>query len=133
MQLLVAGAGRAQGELLDAVAREARVRMTVHQARHGAKAAAVELLDLAVERLQLTHAPDSLDLRVTAEHVRVLDEVDIAERGPAERRPHPTRSRELGEVPDEQAANAARRAHPCAEGGSGATSPCVSAAAAASG
>ena len=50
VQLLVARAGRAQRELLDAVAGERRVRVAVDEARDGAEAAAVELLDLAVER-----------------------------------------------------------------------------------
>ena len=51
-----------------------------------AQAAAVELLDVAVERAEVAHPPGRLDPAVLAEDVRVLDHVDLAERGAAKRR-----------------------------------------------
>ena len=49
VQLLVARAARAQGELLDAVAAERGMRVAVDEPRQRAETAAVELLDVAVE------------------------------------------------------------------------------------
>ena len=72
VQLLVAGAACAPRELLDAVAAERRVRVAVDEARDGAQAAAVELLDVAVERGQLRHRAHSRDRLAVAEHVRAL-------------------------------------------------------------
>jgi hypothetical protein len=50
VQLLVARARGAQRELPDAVAREARMRVAVHEAGDGAQTPAVELLDVAEPR-----------------------------------------------------------------------------------
>ena len=52
VQLLVARAHRAQLELLDAVAGEARMRMAVDEPRQSAETPAVELFDFAVERFR---------------------------------------------------------------------------------
>ena len=61
VQLLVARAGGAKRELLDPVAAQRRMRVTVDEARDRAEAATVELLDVAVERRQVAHPPDRLD------------------------------------------------------------------------
>ena len=133
VQLFVRGAAGAQRELLDAVAEKARVRVAIHQPRECAQSASVELLDLAGERRQVAHAADRLDRTAGAENVRVLQHVDLAERGSAQWRLGAGRRRQLSEVADEQAPGVARRAHSSLEGGIGASRPCASAAAAASG
>ena len=94
----------AQRELLDAVAREARVRVAVDEARDRAEAAPVELLDVAVERAEVAHPPGRRDPPVLAEDVGVLDDLDLAERRAAERCSRARRGGELREVADEQAA-----------------------------
>ena len=78
VQLFVARAARAQRELLHPVAGERRMRVAIDEPRHGAPSAAVELLDVAVDRAQLAHAADVGDFAVVDEHVRVLDDVDVA-------------------------------------------------------
>src|SRR5207248_10387901 len=50
VQLLVRGARGAKRELLDAVAREARVRVAIDEAGDRAEAAPVDLLEVALER-----------------------------------------------------------------------------------
>ena len=85
VQLLVARAGRAARELLDAVAAEGRVRVAVDEARNGAQTAAVELLDVAVECRQLRHRAHRCDRRAVAEHVRALDELSLAQSGSTQR------------------------------------------------
>ena len=108
MELLVRRAARAQRELLDAVACEARVRVTVDEPGDRAEPASVELVDLAVETRQVTHAADGLDRRARTEDVRVLEHLNLAERASAQRRGDAGGSRELCEIADEQAALAAR-------------------------
>ena len=76
--------------------------MAVDEARDRAAAAAVDLLDVAVEAPQIAHAPDGLDLPVVAEDERVLDHLDLAQRGAPERRVAAGRCGELREVADEQ-------------------------------
>ena len=85
------------------------MRVAVDEARDRAEAAAVDLDDVAVERRQVAHAPDRLDRLAAAEDVRVLEHVDLAERGPAQRRVAPGRRRELREVADEQRARVGSR------------------------
>ncbi len=85
MQFLVARAGRAARELLDAVAAERRVRVAVDEARDGAQAAAVELFDVTIERGQVRHRAHSLDRLAVAEHVRPLDELPLAQAGSTQR------------------------------------------------
>ena len=108
VELLVAGARGAERELLDAVAAEGRVRVTVDEAGDRAAAGPVELDDLAVERGQVAHPPDGLDRVAAAEDVRVLEHVNRAERGAAQRCTGARRGRELRKVAEEQAR---RRAH----------------------
>ena len=133
VQLLVGRAAGTHRELLHAVAGEARMRVAVDEPGHGAEAARVELLDLAVDSPQVAHAPDRLDSAVAAQDIRILEHLDVAESGAAERRTSPAWGRQLHEIADEQAATAARRAHSVTERAIGATRPCASAAAAASG
>ena len=125
VELLVARAARAQRELVDAVAGEAGVRVAVDEPRDGAEPAAVDLLDLAVEpRPQLAHRTDGGDSPVLAEDVRVLDDLDPAERVAAKRRLAAGGRRELCEVADEQPPPARPVAHSADEGGIGSSSPC---------
>src|SRR5439155_134330 len=72
VELLVPGAAGAERELLDAVASERGVRVTVDEPGDGAEAPTVELLDLAVESRKVAHAPHGLDQAVDAEHECVL-------------------------------------------------------------
>ena len=102
MQLLVARAAGAQRELLDAVAAERRVRVAVDEPRDRAQPAPVDLDDVAVERRQVAHAPHRLDRVAGAEDVRVLEHLDVAERGAAQRRLTAGRRRQLRQVADEQ-------------------------------
>ena len=111
VQLLVARAARAQRELLDAVAAERRMRMAVDEPRDRAEPAAVDLDDLAVEQpAGRACAPPPRSTSPRAEHVRVLEHVDLAERGPAQRRLAPRGRRELREIADEQLHASARAA-----------------------
>ena len=97
-------APRRAGRTPRPVAGEAGVRVAVDEPRDRAVPAAVELLDVAVERRQVTHAAHGCDPAVLAEHVRVLDHVDARRaRGRAAAR-RPRRRRELGEIADEQPA-----------------------------
>src|SRR5919201_5785718 len=114
VQVLVARAARAQRELLDPIAAEARVRVAVDQSRHRAETAAVELLDVVVERVEVSHATDAGDDALLAEDVRVLEDVDAPECCAAQGRVAPGRSRQLHEVTDQQATPPAVAAHsPC--------------------
>ena len=106
MQLLVRRARRTQRELLDAVAREARVRVAVDEAGDRATSTRVELLDLPVERAEVAHAPHLHDLRPLGEDVRLLDDRHLAQQRPAQRRGIAGRRHELRDVADEQAAHA---------------------------
>ncbi len=54
--------------------------MTVDEPGDGAVAASVELHDVAVEGRQVAHATDGVDHAVLAEHVRVVEPVDVRER-----------------------------------------------------
>ena len=83
VQLLVARAAGAERELVDAVAAERRMRVAVDEPGNRAEPGAVELLDLAVDRLEVAHPPDRGDRLAAAEDVRVLDHVDRAQVGAA--------------------------------------------------
>ena len=102
VQLLVARAACAKGELLDAIAREARMGVAVHEAWDGAGATAVHLDDLTLESRQVAHGADGLDAAVRAEHEAVLDDVHAAERASTKRRDAAGRGRDLGEIVNEQ-------------------------------
>ncbi len=129
MQLLVARARSAERELLDTVAAERRVRVAVDEPGNRAQSASVELLHVAVERRQVAHATDGLDRAARAEHVRVLEHVDVAERRSAQRCLASRGRRELSEIADEQP-----RGHAHAScGADGIRSPPRSAASTASG
>ncbi len=105
VQLLVRRTSRAQRELLDPVAREARVRVAVDEARDRGEAAPVELLDVAAERAEVAHAPRRRDAPVLAEHVGVRRDLDLAQRRAPERRAASRRRRDLREVADEERAH----------------------------
>ncbi len=133
VELLVARTRCPQRELLDAVAREARVGMAVDEARDRAEPAAVELLDLVVEWGEVAHPADGLDPSVRAQHVGGLDHIDepqlSATQGCA-----PTRgSGELLEVADQEPASAGRRIAHSPLRRAGSSRPCCSAASIASG
>ena len=106
VQLLVRRAGGTERELLDPVAGKARVRVAVDEARDRAAPPPVDLLHVAVDRLEVAHAPDRHDLRPLAEDERVLDDRDLAEECSAQRRCVAGRRHELPDVADEQAAHA---------------------------
>ena len=132
VQLLVARAGRAERELLDAVAPEARVRVAVDEPGDRAEAAPVELDDVAVERGRSRHPADGDDRVAVAEDVRVVEPLDVAERAPRSGAPRAGRRRQLLEVADEQARRRAARAHSRPAAGIGGSRPCSAAAATAS-
>ena len=62
--------------------------------------ASVDLLDVAVERRQVTHAADGLDRLARTEDVRIVEHVHLAERATAQRRGGAGRRRELLQVAD---------------------------------
>ena len=109
------------------------MRVTVDEPGDRAETTSVELVDVAVETRQVTHAADGLDRLARTEDVRILQHVHLAERAAAQRRCGAGGSHELREVADEQAALAARGPHSRSCGGIGSSSPCDSAAASASG
>ena len=131
VELLVRHARRAQRELVDAVAREARVRVAVDETRNRAEAPPVDLLHVAVERPEVAHRPDRRDQAVLAEDVAVVDPVDVGERAPAQRRRASGRRGDLGEVADEQPGR--RRCRHGPGGGIGGSKPVSRAASIASG
>ena len=102
VELEIVGARGAERELVDAIAGEARVRVAVDQAGHGAEPARVELVDLAVQRRQILHPADGLDDAVPAQDVRGFENVDLAEGRAAKRRIVSGGCRELAEVANEQ-------------------------------
>ena len=106
MELLVRGAGGTERELLDPVTGEARMRMAVDETRDRAAPTPVDLLHVAVERLEVAHAPDRHDPRRLAEDERVLDHRDLAEQRTPQRRCVAGRRHELPDVADEEAAHA---------------------------
>ena len=101
MQLLVARSRSPQRELLDAVAREACVRVAVDETGDGAQATAVELHDVSGKGLQILHPADRRDLPALAEHEGVFEHVHLAEPLPAQRRGTARWRDELREVADE--------------------------------
>ncbi len=137
MQLLIGDAGRAQLELVDAVAGETGVRVAVDQPRYGAETATVELLELPVGfskcRIKPAHRAEGGDSPVLAEDVRVAHDLDCPERFAPKRRLAAGRSRELGEVADEQAPPARPVGHSADWGCIGGSIPCPAAKAIASG
>ena len=132
VQVLVRRSGGAQGELVDAIAGEASVRVAVHEPGDRTAATPVKLLDVAFDGPEVAHAPNRLDRVAVTEDVRVVEHVGRSELGATQRRLRSRRAGQLGEVADEQAARAAREAHSVVDGGIGASSPCASAAAIAS-
>ncbi len=106
VQLLVRRARGAKRELLDPVARKARVRVAIDEAGDRAASPPVDFDDVAVDRLEIAHASDRHDLRALAEDERVLDDRDLAEKCSAQRRCVAGRRHELTDVADEQAAHA---------------------------
>jgi hypothetical protein len=103
MQLFVARPGRAQGELLDPVSSEARVRVAIDEARDSAQPAAVKLGDLTAEPAQVAHPAGCRDPAVLAENERILDDIHLAERLPAQGHLVARGGRELREVANEEA------------------------------
>ena len=103
MQLFVAGPSGAQRELLHPVATPRRMGVAVDEARDRALAAAVDLLDLAVQRAQVAHAPDGFDRTVAHEHETVLDHANVFQLGSTQRRTARPGRCDLREVTDEQA------------------------------
>jgi hypothetical protein len=84
--------------------------MAVDETGDGAQAATVELLDVVTERLEVAHPADGLDPAVAREDVRILDDMDFAERRPAKRRgPIAGGRRQLGEIPHEEPPHGWRR------------------------
>ena len=127
VELLVACASGAQGELAHAVAAERRMRVAVDESRNGAESAPVDLLDLVVDRAEVAHAPDRRDSLIRTEQVRVLEHLDLREGAPAERRSAAGRADELGEVADEEpprsgGAHAIGTSRPCSAAASAASS-----------
>ena len=136
MQLLVARAGRAQRELSDSVAGEARVRVAVHEPGDRTQASPVELEDVARECPEVGHAAGRNDHAALGEHERVLDELDLAELAPAQGRCAASMGDELREIADEQALGgrlAWLGGRHLALGAIGGSSPCRAAASTASG
>jgi hypothetical protein len=133
VQLLVARAGRAQRELVHAVADEACVGMTVNEAGNGAQPPSVDLGDVAVQAPKVAHPSHGRDRCAVAEDVGVLEHLHVPKRRSPQWSSGSRRSGELREIAEEQAAPAARGAHPRSEGCIGASSPCAAAVATASG
>src|SRR5205085_3356080 len=111
MQLLVARTARSQRELVDAVAGEARVRVTVDEARDRAETTPVDLDRVAFDAIELAHPSGSRDDAVVAQQERVLDYVDAPEVRATKRRTAAGWRHELCEVADEQAGGTAVGRH----------------------
>jgi hypothetical protein len=103
VELLVRGAGRALGELLDPVTREARVRVAIDESGDRAQPTAVQLDDVAAERAEILHAADTGNATLLAEDVRIFDDLDLPERLAAQGRLPPGGCCELRQVAHEQA------------------------------
>jgi hypothetical protein len=132
VQLLVGRTRGSKRKLLDAVAREARVRVAIDETGNRAATASVDHVDLRVRDLELAHAADGLDPSLRAEHVRVLDHLDV--RQPTQRRlVSCARRRELLEVANQEPALAGDLVRHSPLGGAGSSSPWASAASSASG
>ena len=103
-ELLVGRADGAESELLDAVARERRMRVAVDEAGNRRQARAVELLDVgAVHGREVAHRTHCSDRAVRVdEHVATLDDLDLAERRAPQRTFLSTMGDDLREVADQQ-------------------------------
>ena len=124
VQLLVARASGPERELVDPVAGEAGMRVAVDEAGQRAQAAAVELLDVAVEWLEIAHRADRRHEATLGQEVRVFDDLDFPERATAQRRLPPGRGHELREVSNEEPLRPVRAAHSEPGRGIGTSSPC---------
>ena len=119
-----------QGELVHAVSREGRMRVAVDKARNRTQATAVQLEDVAVERLEFAHRADRDDQAVFAEHVRPLDERDLAQSTMAQWRFAPGGRDDLGQIANQQLRHGAQallggsrlgRSNPCSRAASSAS------------
>ena len=77
--------------------------MAVDEPGDGGAAAAVDLVDVAVECRKVAHPPHALDPPLRAEDVGVFDHLDLSERAAPERRVAAGGRGELGKVANEQA------------------------------
>jgi hypothetical protein len=102
VELLVGRACGSLCELLDPVAAEACVRVTVDQTRDRAQPTPIELLDRTVEARELAHPTDACDTTLLAENESVLEDLHLPQSVPAQRRLPPRGRRELRQVADEQ-------------------------------
>ena len=91
------------------VAGEGRVRVAVDEPGDGAEPPTVDLVHVAVDSGRLAHGADRLDQPVAHENECVLHDLDLTERGAAERAPRSGRRRELREVADEEPAHRGER------------------------
>src|SRR5262249_28033930 len=89
-------------ELVNAIAAERGVRVTVDKTRHGAPTASVDLEDVAVEHRQVAHPPDRLDRLAVAEHERVVEHLNLAGSRATQRSASTGRRRKLREIPKEE-------------------------------
>src|SRR5262249_56633832 len=78
------------------------VCMAIDESRDRAEPAAVDLDDVALERLEVAHPPDGCDLVAIAHDVCVFDDLDRAELGATERCVPARRRRDLREPANEQ-------------------------------
>src|SRR5207249_9559048 len=106
LELLIAGSGSPQRELLGPVPREAGVGVTVDEPRNRAQTAAVELDDVSGERPEIAHPSAARDDTVLAEQEGVVGHLDLAERLSTQGRGAIRRGHELRQVADEQAPRA---------------------------
>ena len=111
VQFFVRRTCRAQRELVDTIAREARMRVAVDEPWDGAEPAPVELDDVALQAAELAHGADARDEAALAQDERLLDRLDASEVRAAERGALTCRGGELREVADQEAAPPALAAH----------------------
>jgi len=121
---------------LDAVAREAGMRVAVHEPRDRRQAAAIHLEDVVRYCFEVGHPPACDHRAVLAEQERTFYDLDLAKLLTPQRRLPACRRRELRQVPDEQAGGLAPSLapgrHAPAGGGIGSSKPPRSAASSAS-
>ena len=102
VQLLVARSTGTEGELLDPVPAERRMRVAVDEPGNRAEASAVELFHGAGRReIEVAHSPHRLDALAVAEHESVLDDLELTEVPPAERSGATRRRHDLTQVADQ--------------------------------
>jgi hypothetical protein len=103
VEILVGGTGGAERELVDPVATETCMGMTIDETRDRREPATVDLLQPTDIRRKVCHRANRRYTTIAAENERVLDDAYIAETGASKWPAASSRRRDLREVTNQHA------------------------------